>query len=254
MAQEDLKNTLLTCPTLKPLDYESGAPAVLAVDTSTIAIGYFLCQCDSENPKKRTYARFSSITLNEQEAHFSQPKLELYGLFHTLHALKHYLIGIQNLIVEVDAQYIKGILNNPDINPSATINCWILSILTFHFTLVHVPGTMHGPDGLSQHHAQPGNDPEPEDNFNNWVDQLYGFVHLINPPLHTVQHSTTMSVYRTSIVSLTLRLEYNKIEYSDVPPLPSTVWANLRLTLLVPWLTSLERPPELSNSEYKQFV
>ena len=63
-AQEDLKNTLLTCPTLKPLDYESGAPVILTVDTSTIAIGYFLCQCDPENPKKRTYTHFSSITLN----------------------------------------------------------------------------------------------------------------------------------------------------------------------------------------------
>ena len=51
--------------------------------------------------------------------------------------------------MEVDARYIKGMLNNPDIDPSATINRWILSILTFHFTLVHVPGTMHGPDGLS---------------------------------------------------------------------------------------------------------
>ena len=148
-AQEDLKNALLTCPALKPLNYVSGALVVLAVDTSTVTIGYFFCQCDLENPKKRTYARFGSITLNEREACFSQPKLELYGLFHTLRALKHYLIGIQNLIVEVDARYIKGMLNNPNINPSTTINCWILSVLTFHFTLVHVPGTMHGPDGLS---------------------------------------------------------------------------------------------------------
>ena len=253
-AQEDLKNALLTCPTLKPLDYESGALVILTVDTSTIAIGYFLCQCDPENPKKRTYACFGSITLNEQEASFSQPKLKLYGLFCTLHILKHYLISIRNLIVEVDACYIKGMLNNPDINPSATINCWILSILTFHFTLVHIPGTMHGPDGLSQHRAQPGDDPESEDNFDNWVDQLYGFVHLVNLPLRTAQCSTTTSMYRMSITSPTLRLEYNKIEYSDVPHSPSTVWADLRLTLLVPWLTSLEWPPELSDSEYKWFV
>ena len=253
-AQEDLKNALLTCPALKPLDYVSGAPVVLAVDTSAVAIGYFLCQCDPENPKKRTYARFGSITLNEREARFSQPKLELYGLFRTLRALKHYLIGIRNLIVEVDARYIKGMLNNPDIDPSATINRWILSILTFHFTLVHVPGTMHGPDGLSRRRAQPGDDPEPKDDFDDWVDQLYGFVHLVNPPLRTAQRSTATPVYSTFVASPTLRLDYNEIEYSEVPRSPSATRADLRLTLLVPWLTSLERPPELSDSEYKHFV
>ena len=129
--------------------------------------------------------------------------------------------------MEVDAHYIKGMLNNPDIDPSATINHWILSILTFHFTLVHIPGTMHGPDGLSQRRAQLGDDPEPEDDFNDWVDQLYGFVHLVDLPLCTAQCSTTMSMYRTSIASPTLRLEYNKIEYSDVPHSPSAVRANL---------------------------
>ena len=226
-AQEDLKNALLTCPTLKPLNYESGAPVILTVDTSTIAIGYFLCQCNPENPKKRTYTCFSSITVNEREVHFSQLKLKLYGLFCTLCTLKHYLIGIQNLIVEVDAHYIKGMLNNPDIDPSVTINCWILSILTFHFTLAHIHGTMHSPSGPSRHHAQPGNNPEPEDDFDNWVNQLYGFVHLDNWPLCMAQCSTTMSVYRMSIASLMLRLEYNKIEYSNVPCSPSAVRADL---------------------------
>ena len=88
--------------------------------------------------------------LNEQEAHFSQPKLELYGLYHSLRAQKLHLIGVWNLIVEVNAKYIKGMLANPDIAPSASINRWILSILMFHFTLVYVLGTHHGPDGLSR--------------------------------------------------------------------------------------------------------
>jgi len=48
------------------------------------------------------------------------------------------------MIIEVDARYIKGMLANPDLNPGASINRWILSILTFHFVLIHVPGTMHG--------------------------------------------------------------------------------------------------------------
>ena len=61
-------------------------------------------------------------------------------------------------------------LANPDLSPSASVNHWILSILTFHFDLVHVPGTMHGPDGLSQRRPQPGDEPEPEDDFDNWIN------------------------------------------------------------------------------------
>jgi len=74
--------------------------------------------------------------------------LEINGLFRALHSLQLYLLGVYNLVVEVNACYIKGMLANPDIQPSASINHWILSILTFHFTLVHVKGTLHGHDGL----------------------------------------------------------------------------------------------------------
>src|SRR5216684_2296065 len=141
IAQEDLKQALLDSPALRPIDYNSPSPVILAVDTSPIAIGFHLCQCDPDDPRKRYYARFGSITLNDCESRFSQPKLELYGLFRTLRTLKLYLIGVRNLIVEVDARYIKGMLANPDLQPSASMNRWILAILTFHFTLVPVPGT-----------------------------------------------------------------------------------------------------------------
>ena len=83
-AQDDLKDALLDSPALRPIDYTSESPVILAVDTSYIAVGFFLCQCTTENLKKRNYNRFGSITLNEREARFSQPKLELYGLFRAL--------------------------------------------------------------------------------------------------------------------------------------------------------------------------
>jgi hypothetical protein len=35
----------------------------------------------------------------------------------------------------------------------------------FHFTLVHVPGMHHGPDGLSRRCRQPGDEDEPKDDF-----------------------------------------------------------------------------------------
>src|SRR5277367_2582255 len=149
-AMTDLKDSVLSLPALRPIDYESSSPVILSVDTSQIAVGYILSQCDPDNPRLRYHARFGSITLNERECRFSQPRLELYGLYRALRALKLYLIGIRNLIVEVDAKYIKGMLANPDIAPSASINRWIMSILIFHFELVHVPGSHHGPDGLSR--------------------------------------------------------------------------------------------------------
>jgi hypothetical protein len=88
--------------------------------------------------------------LNDRESKYSQPKLKIYSLYHVLHTLCLYLIGVQNLVVEVDVRYIKGMLSNPDISPSASINWWIVAILTFHFDLVHILGTYHGPVGLSR--------------------------------------------------------------------------------------------------------
>ena len=121
-AQEDLKQALVDSPAIRAIDYKSDSPVILAVDTSYLAVGFHLCQCDIDDPKKRHYARFGSITLNDRELRFSQPKLELYGLYRSLCALKLYLIGVRNLIIEVDARYIKGMLNNPDLNPGASIN------------------------------------------------------------------------------------------------------------------------------------
>jgi hypothetical protein len=158
-AQEDLKSALLSSPALRAINYDSPQPVILSVDTSYIAIGHILSQCDEKNPRLRYISRFGSITLNDREAGFSQAKLEIYGLYRSIRALKLHLIGLRNLIVEVDAKYIKGMLAHPDLVPSASINRWIISILTFHFELVHVPSAFHGPDGLSRRCPQPGDKP-----------------------------------------------------------------------------------------------
>ena len=79
--QEALKAALLASPALQPIDYTSPAPIILAIDTSQIAVGFLLCQCNAENPRICRFAHFGSITLNDHESCFSQLKLELYGLF-----------------------------------------------------------------------------------------------------------------------------------------------------------------------------
>jgi hypothetical protein len=77
---------------------------------------------------------------------------------------------VKNLIVEVDAKYLKGMLNNPDIQPNATINLWIIGILLFDFKLVHVP-VIHrtATDSLSRQLPAPEDPPETDD-FEEWID------------------------------------------------------------------------------------
>jgi hypothetical protein len=109
-AQEDLKIAMKTLPALHPIDYGSLSPVILVVDTLPIAVSFHLCQCDINNPWKRYYVQFRLITLNDRESHFSQSRLELYGLFCAFQSLKLYLIGMHNLIAKVDARYINGML------------------------------------------------------------------------------------------------------------------------------------------------
>ena len=262
---QDLKDALLASPALKPIDYTSEAPVILSVDTSNIAVGFILSQCDPNNTKFRYFSKFGSITLNEREGRFSQPKLELYGLYRALRSLKLYLLGVRNLIIEVDAKYIKGMLANPDLAPSASLNRWILGILMFHFTLVHVPGTHHGPDGLSRRRPQPGDEEEPEDDFEDWIDQVNGFIHFINPlPTHipSIIESPPISCYITD----TIREESQEPEeapqalpeqstpYSVVPRSETAKATDLKLEKVQHWLETLERPTSLSDSEFKTFM
>ena len=108
-------------------------------------------------------------------------------------------------------------LANPDIQPSASINCWILSILTFHFELVHVKGTFHRPDSLSRHPRQP-DDPIMNDDdfdFGNWIDNLHGFIHMIQPlPIRqraTIDGVQILSVEEDCENQLDRELSYNNI-------------------------------------------
>jgi hypothetical protein len=134
---------LVTCsPVLCPLNYATHDwPIILAVDSSITAIGYVLMQVRDD--KCRYPSRFGSIAWMEHKSWYSQGKLELYGQFRALHAYRIYIIGVKNPVVEVDAKYLKGMLNNPDIQPNATINRWIADILLFDFKLVHVPAIHH---------------------------------------------------------------------------------------------------------------
>jgi hypothetical protein len=79
-AFDRIKVAICNAPPLKAIKYDHEKGIVLAVDTSYMAVGYFLYQEDQLDTKKVNYLHFDSITLNEREARFSQPKRELYGL------------------------------------------------------------------------------------------------------------------------------------------------------------------------------
>lgn len=158
-SMEMVKEGVQVAQPLRPLDYNGQGDIVLAVDSSYIAIGFYIYQEDKEDAKKIYFAKFGSITMNEREARFSQPKRELYGLMRALKANRAWLIGSRKLIVETDAKYIQGMLQNPDMMPNATINRWIEEISLFQFAIRHKAGATFGPDGLSRRPRQP-TDPE----------------------------------------------------------------------------------------------
>jgi hypothetical protein len=83
-----------------------------------------------------------------------------------------HIIGVTDLVVEMDAQYVHGMLTNPDIQPSAAINWWISAIQLFDFKLVHIPAKKHqGPDGLSRREPIPGEDDDDGDP-EEWIDDI----------------------------------------------------------------------------------
>ena len=166
---DTLKQIVSTSPALRPIDYRSNLPIILSVDTSYIAAGFILSQIDDQG--RRRPARYGSLPMNERESRYSQPKLELYGLYRALRHWRLYLVGAENLHVEVDAKYIKGMLNEPDLQPSNTINRWIQGILQFDFTLVHVPASrFRGPDALSRRRLAEGESIEEDDD--SWLDDI----------------------------------------------------------------------------------
>ena len=125
---EELKHSTIGSPALRAIDYDSGREVVLAVDSSIIGVGYILLQVGTDG--KRYLNRFDLIAWHGCEVNYSQAKLELYGLMRALKAVKLYVVGVTNFTVEVDVKYIKGMLNNPGIQPNATINHWIAHLGT----------------------------------------------------------------------------------------------------------------------------
>jgi hypothetical protein len=168
-AMQALKDAITTSPALISIDYPSDRSIFLSIDSFWRGVGWILAQNSADGCRRP--ARFGSIAWNERETRYSPAKLELYGLFRALRALRLHLVGVKNLIVEMNAQYVRGMLKNPDIQPNATINRWIAAILLFDFKLVHIPAEKYrGPDGLSR--REPADGEDEEDDPEEWIDDV----------------------------------------------------------------------------------
>ena len=118
-----LKDEIIKSPALCCLDYMSGREVVLAVNTSVIAVGFILLQQGEDG--KRYLNRFGSISLTSVESWYSQAKLELYGLFRALRAVRVFIFGAANLVVEMDAKYVNRSSTWRRSSSSSTAPCGI---------------------------------------------------------------------------------------------------------------------------------
>jgi hypothetical protein len=157
-------------------------------------------------------------------------------------------------------------LSNPEISPSTSINWWIVTMLTFHFDLVYVPGTHHRPNRLSRRPQQDGDDEDRDDEeaFTDWIDQLHGFLHQINivnicpppisdslPHISTLTQATDLSEEDTSTLGTT------NTDIDDYILAPWSAQANIDdfcLLKVFQWLPDLRRPGSLSDAEYATFM
>ncbi|KAI0926578.1 hypothetical protein AcV7_005473 [Taiwanofungus camphoratus] len=143
-------------------------------------------------------------------------------------------------------------LKNPDIAPSASINRWIVAILTFHFTIVHVPGTMHGPNGLSQCTPQSGDTviEEINEDFNDWIDHMHSFVHQILPP----PPAPTMSILTNAEAEDGSNFKKEEDSYKIIPHSEQVQLADARLDEVLEFHQTLSKPEGISDGEYKGFL
>lgn len=260
-AMNTIKDLVVHSPALRPIDYAQPWEVILAVDSSIIAVGFILMQVRPDN--RRYPNRFGSITWNDRESRYSQAKLELYGLFRALRAFRIYIVGVKNLIVEVDAKYLKGMLNNPDVQPNATINRWIAGVLLFDFTLRHVPAASHAAaDGLSRRPRAPEDPPEPDD-FEEWIDESYGFFMEVanwRPPKLITQHYGFQALFNDLLrptqpdeISEAFITEATD-EEQTIPRNDKARAADAKLLLVEAFLRSLTRPLNLTEEAFRRFV
>ena len=178
-----LQRRVTDAPVLRPVDYDlaKAVPApprplttehglvILAVDSSIHGSGWILYQirADERNP-----ALFGSCTFNAAESRYSQPKVELYGVFRALKEVRYRVWGLW-FRLEVDAKFLEQMIKEPDL-PNAPMTRWITYLRLFSFQLRHVPAEKgKGQDGMSRRGWAEGDSDESD--AEEYLDKFFGF-------------------------------------------------------------------------------
>jgi hypothetical protein len=133
---EGLKEILKSPPVLRQVEYDSGRPVIVTVDTSPIAIRWAVGQDDTNG--KRFTIRFGARILTERQRAYPQVKKELLGVLTALKAERNYLIGA-NVVLETDCLPLLGMIANCSI-PDIAMLRWIAYIKSLNPVLVHIIG------------------------------------------------------------------------------------------------------------------
>jgi transposase InsO family protein len=258
-AMNELKRKITTAPCLRPIDYECKRDVILAVDSSVIAVGYILSQFNEDD--RKVPARYGSITWNERESRYSQAKLELFGLYRSLQSCRIYLIGLPRFVVEMDAQYIKGMINSPDIQPSAACNRWIAMIQMFPFELRHVKAIeFKGPDGMSRRPWAEGDLVGEGEEIEKEVDEVLGlgvwaetwYLGRLGEDFSTRREPLTVPANVFNIANPL----HNEIEESSapIPRSPESIAADIEMDTIKKYLETLEKPEDKDQEKFKKWI
>ena len=163
-------------------------------------------------------------------------------------------------MVEVDTKYIKGMLNNPDIQPNAAIKRWIAGILTFDFKLKHIPTDRHqGTDGLSKRRRAEEADKEEEeteDEVEDWIDEVLGCTVWISKELEEgrIGLGSQKGEGREGAFVLSAATSEMKDNEPAIPMCNKTVQRNKELLNIYTFLDTLAIPPHISDTLHSQFI
>ena len=177
VAMEGLKETLKSPPVLRQVEYDSGRPVIVTVDTSPIAIGWAIGQDDLDG--KRFAIRFGARILTERQRAYPQVKRELLGALTALKAERNYLIGA-NLVLETDCLPLLGMIANCSI-PDIAMLRWIAYIKSLNPVLVHIIGKKNSvADMLSRARYVHEEEMETHEVDESTEDSDYGYVLATN--------------------------------------------------------------------------
>ena len=184
--QNKLKQLVSTAPVLIKLDYDAAKlpdhldPSPRPSDHGLVIVGVDSCQNGAGwilyqmVQREKHLVIFSSCTFSPTEVNYSQPKLELYGVFRAIKDLQHRIWGI-HFQIDVDAKCLIEMVKQPDL-PNAPMTRWISYIALFDYVMHHVPSQSHAAeDGLLRRRCT-SEDSDYED-AEEYLDRFMGSAH-----------------------------------------------------------------------------